>query len=65
MESGEMNFDCEAKIRGYKPNYDPHPIQIKKAAELLVNSERPFILAGGGVMIANACEELRTRNSAR
>ena len=60
MESGEMNFDCEAKIRGYKPNYDPHPIQIKKAAELLVNSERPFILAGGGVMIANACEELRT-----
>lgn len=32
--------------------------KIKKAAEMLLNAERPMILAGGGVTIANAGKEL-------
>ena len=59
-ESGEVDFDVEVKLRGYRPTYDPHPVQVKKAADMLANAERPFILAGGGVITSNASEELRS-----
>ena len=54
----EMDFSDKIEIRGYKPPSDPHPLQIKKAAELLVKAEKPLILAGGGVITANASPEL-------
>jgi len=54
----EMDFSDKIEIRGYKPSSDPHPLQIKKAAELLVKAEKPLILAGGGVTISNASPEL-------
>jgi len=54
----EIDFSDKIEIRGYKPPSDPHPLQIKKAAELLVKAEKPLILAGGGVITANASPEL-------
>jgi acetolactate synthase-1/2/3 large subunit len=57
-ETDEMDFTDNIEIRGYKPTYDPHPLQIKKSAELLMQSQRPVILAGGGVTISNASSEL-------
>ena len=54
----EMDFSDNLKIRGYKPNTDPHPLQIKKAVKLLMKAERPMILAGGGVNLSGASEEL-------
>jgi len=54
----EMKFTDSVKIRGYKPKTDPHPLQVKKAVELLFNAERPIILAGGGVIVSNASPEL-------
>ncbi|WP_457590296.1 acetolactate synthase large subunit [Geoglobus sp.] len=56
----EVEFDYPDKIElpGYKPKYAGHPRQIKKAAELIMNAERPVILAGGGVVLSNASEEL-------
>jgi len=54
----DISFDSEIKIRGYKPNIDPHPLQIKKAVDLLVNAERPIILAGGGIHWSKAYDEL-------
>ncbi len=57
-ESAEMEFSGEIDIRGYKPKYDPHPLQVKRAAELLAQAERPIILAGGGVIVSNASSEL-------
>ena len=50
----------EVDIRGYKPNTIGHPRQIKAAAAAINQSERPVIYAGGGVIIANAHEELAT-----
>lgn len=35
------------------------PVKIEEAADLLVNAERPFIYAGGGVISSGAMEELR------
>jgi tartronate-semialdehyde synthase len=36
----------------------PHPGAIAAALDLLAEAERPLILAGGGVILANASEEL-------
>jgi acetolactate synthase-1/2/3 large subunit len=54
----EMGFSDNVLIRGYKPNIEPHPLQIKKAVKLLLKAERPTILAGGGVTLSNASPEL-------
>jgi len=54
----EMDFPSNIQIRGYKPNIEPHPIQVKKAVKLLLKAERPIILAGGGTITSNASPEL-------
>jgi acetolactate synthase-1/2/3 large subunit len=54
----EINFPSKVQIRGYKPNIEPHPIQVKKAVKLLLKAERPIILAGGGTITSNASPEL-------
>lgn len=56
----DVDFDVKINIRGYKPNIEPHPLQIKKATDILANSERPIILAGGGVYWSKAYGELLT-----
>jgi len=58
IEAEEMEFDDDVEIRGYKPNYEPHPLQIERAADLLANAEKPVIIAGGGVISAAASREL-------
>ncbi len=57
-EIGEMDFSDNVQIRGYKPNVEPHPIQVKKAVKLLLGAERPIVLAGGGTISSNASPEL-------
>jgi acetolactate synthase-1/2/3 large subunit len=57
-EIDEMDFPSNVQIRGYKPNIEPHPIQVKKAVKLLLKAERPIILAGGGTISSNASSEL-------
>jgi acetolactate synthase I/II/III large subunit len=46
-------------LPGFKPTYDGHPRQIKLAAQEIAKAGRPVILAGHGVLIADATEELR------
>ncbi len=57
-ETDEIEFSDEIELHSYKPNLDPHPIQVKKAVELLVQAEKPVILAGGGITISNASYDL-------
>ncbi|MGZ7044130.1 MAG: thiamine pyrophosphate-binding protein, partial [Methanobacterium sp.] len=58
----EQELDMEKEIKfdlpGYKPTRKGHPLQIKKAANLISNSKKPVILAGGGVILSNSSEEL-------
>jgi len=61
VQTNELDYEYpkEAVIPGYYPiSPDPHPNQIKRAAELLLKAERPLILAGGGVIIGGAHQEL-------
>jgi acetolactate synthase-1/2/3 large subunit len=57
-EVADIDFSNGIQIRGYKPTTNPHPLQIRKATELLAEAERPIILAGGGVITADASPEL-------
>ncbi len=47
------------QLEGYKPTVEGHPGQIKRAAALIKAAQRPLIIAGGGVSLADATEELR------
>jgi acetolactate synthase, large subunit (EC 2.2.1.6) len=47
-------------INGYKPTVKGHMGQIKRALKAIVESEKPLILAGGGVNLARAQDELLT-----
>jgi acetolactate synthase I/II/III large subunit len=46
-------------LPGYRPVARPHGKQVREAARLLVESKRPVLYVGGGVIRARASEELR------
>jgi acetolactate synthase-1/2/3 large subunit len=46
-------------LPGYKPTTEGNIKQIRIAAKALANSRRPVLYAGGGVVNANAADELR------
>lgn len=54
----DFNYPEKAEIRGYKPNYNGHPMQIKKIATELTRARRPVICAGGGVISSDASDVL-------
>lgn len=45
-------------IRGYNPTTDPNKKQVDKILAAIEKAERPVILAGGGIVYANASAEL-------
>ncbi|MGN1456503.1 MAG: biosynthetic-type acetolactate synthase large subunit [Acutalibacteraceae bacterium] len=53
-EIEEFVYPEKAEIIGYKPSVSGHPMQIKRALELLQKSKRPIICAGGGVLTSGA-----------
>jgi acetolactate synthase-1/2/3 large subunit len=48
----------EVVMRSYAPVVKGHQGQIKKAIQMLVQAERPMVYSGGGVILADASEEL-------
>ena len=59
VQEGELtSFDDNLiQIPGYKPTLKGNPRQIKKACELIKQAKRPLVLAGAGVILADACSE--------
>ena len=51
--------ECKASLHRIMTVCDIPDEKIDKLASLINASERPFIYAGGGVIISNACEELK------
>ena len=47
-------------MRSYNPVRKGHGGQIRKALQLLMSAKRPYIYTGGGVLLGNAVQELRT-----
>jgi tartronate-semialdehyde synthase len=58
VQTGEIEFDIDAyePLSVYKPAASRK--QIEKALAMLDASERPLIVAGGGIINADACDEL-------
>ena len=46
-------------LPGYKVFTEGHTGQIRRAAQMIWQSKRPFVYAGGGIIAADASEELR------
>ncbi|MCW4002924.1 MAG: biosynthetic-type acetolactate synthase large subunit [Candidatus Bathyarchaeota archaeon] len=57
-ETGDVTVMDRIEARGYKAMIEMDLTKISEAADLLVKAERPIILSGGGVIIANASDEL-------
>ena len=53
-------YPQSVEMRSYNPVKKGHSGQIRKALQLLLAAKRPYIYTGGGVLLGNACEELRT-----
>jgi acetolactate synthase-1/2/3 large subunit len=59
IDQAEFNYPSQVDLPGYKPTLQGHPAQIKKAAKLINEVERPLIIAGRGVNISGAYDELK------
>ncbi|CAN5660813.1 biosynthetic-type acetolactate synthase large subunit [soil metagenome] len=46
-------------LPGFRPTFNGHPRQLRLAAEAIEAAQRPLILAGHGVLLAGATDELR------
>lgn len=53
-----FEYPKEIDLMGYKPTVKGHTAQINQAAKLIMEAQRPVIYTGGGVVNANASEEL-------
>jgi acetolactate synthase-1/2/3 large subunit len=56
----ETDGPVEMDLPGYRVQTKGHTRQISAAAAAINKSEKPVLYVGGGVIIANASEELRT-----
>ena len=54
LASTEFVWPEEVRMRSYNPNYKPNLVQLRRAAELLVQAKQPLFLVGGGVIGSDA-----------
>ena len=53
-----FHYPDQVDIPSYRPTYRGNAKQVKQAVELIRASERPLIMAGGGVVTSHACAEV-------
>jgi acetolactate synthase I/II/III large subunit len=59
--AGEYKYPASITLPGYKVvKGGGHPKQISEAAKMIMDAQRPVIIAGGGVIIGEASRELIT-----
>jgi len=56
--NAEFNWPTIIDLPGYKPTTKPNSKQVREAAALIAQSQRPVLYVGGGVIKANASREL-------
>jgi acetolactate synthase-1/2/3 large subunit len=58
LAAGELAPLTPVDLAGYKPTYTPHRRQIRLAAQEIRAAKKPVILAGHGILISGAMDEL-------
>jgi len=51
--------DVVIDLPGYQPNYTPNALQIAKLRDAIQKSKKPVVVAGGGIILSGASNELR------
>jgi len=59
IEEAEFSWPEQVSIRGYRPVTNAPASEVQQAAEVIDTAERPIIIAGHGVILSGASEELR------
>jgi acetolactate synthase-1/2/3 large subunit len=61
VQEAELDFvwPDHVDLPGWRPPRKGHPRQIREAARVIAEAERPVLYTGGGVLNANATAELR------
>jgi len=59
QEEAEFAYPDKVDLQGYKLVPRGHSVQIKRAAKLISEAERPVIIAGGGIISSQAYDELK------
>jgi acetolactate synthase I/II/III large subunit len=57
-EIADVEMTDKIEARGYRPMPQPDLAEVSKAVDLLLKSETPLILAGGGVISSGASDEI-------
>jgi acetolactate synthase I/II/III large subunit len=55
----EFTWPVQFDLPGYHPVTRPHSRQVREAARMITEARRPVLYVGGGVIKADAAEELR------
>jgi acetolactate synthase-1/2/3 large subunit len=58
QEQTTFTWPPELQLPGYRPTIRPHGKQIREAAKLITAARQPVLYVGGGVLKAEASEEL-------
>ncbi len=58
IEKAEFEYPERISLLGYRPPAHAPTVDLQRAVELIGQAERPVILAGHGVLISGAAEEL-------
>ena len=58
-EVAEFTYPDGVDTPGYRPILEGHPSQLKRAARLMAQAQRPVILSGHGVILSGAYQEVR------
>ena len=59
LMTAPFHYPDRVEMRSYNPVRKGHGGQIRKAVQLLLQAERPYVYSGGGVILGNATAELR------
>jgi acetolactate synthase-1/2/3 large subunit len=54
----EFVYPETVEMRSYKPNLEGHPRQVEKAFKMMLESRRPVLYVGGGVVLGDAADQL-------
>ena len=57
-EMAEFEYPTELTLQGYKPTNEGNASMVRRAAKLINGATRPVVLAGHGVILSHAYDEL-------
>ena len=58
MDEADFDYEVKVELEGYQPKIEPNSWEVETAVKILLEAQRPVIIAGGGVISSGASKEL-------